>query len=997
MSTLAIVRARPQFASTMIPGLLSFYQIRKALFAQATQIQSVVYALRNAMIQIMKSRIPSVGPFVSSLVSILTDLGARDAAEEAARSHPNTSTSSKRKEADPSVTTAAAAATGGGGDESSDPNKRGKTETHIPKYIDPEHEPANWGFQYADPQYVEERNRHRMMVDERLRQQQQQIIRDFAQIPFQQLSFSHVSPAVMADFVLSNLVYLPPFPPNVPMPSPISSHEPFIKMLLGMPPPPPSSITAPLPAFLTPINTNINNNMMTMVNMNTMGAMPTTSTNPAFPSTFTQQPPHAGGFDPSRPNPSLASMHPVPPSTMASSSASAAVAAPPMFIKPVPLTPSYIAILADQTFSRVIHSEKGSVTGGKHALWANILVKLASMRDLEDYKLTELVDYVAQDFGTRKEIALQLLASEYAKERQANPQNDFSHNDSRYIHLLHRFMEALHKYAGPKDRAVSSLLVESPVLPQYILGMFQKLYCTDQERVTLGLASLRDVILFKGQTEDGGRCLYIILSYASHPDEFVRSPAIRLIANQLLPQPNLTLIILQHATALLVNVDTHLVNAKEEKVDAIMTDGDTNGAPADETMPDVKPETAPTGDQSTTTTTSSDTAPTATTVASSASTPTTTTTTTTAPPEVHVSMLRVQMEMFFALCAKRPELITTLMEAYMNMSNDAKEAVHKLMPPMIKTIGMASPLLLNLIREVPKPAETFALHIIRILTDAGAEKPSPDLVAAVKTLHKRSPDARFLVPLIPGLEKAEVLPLLAKVSSTLPGDALKPLIQRMARPGNCALSPAELLVALHTMDIKEVPLKKQLEVVGFCLDLQHIYKQDVMAMVLQQLMAIPKTPPLFMRTVIIAMQRFPKMIAFIMSILSRLINKNVWDDERFWQGFVKCAQQSIPHSYPVLLQLPPAALEDLLKRAPEMKSPLSIFAKNKAAALLVPRAILNVLGVNLATPSSSSSSSSSSFSSSTPSSSSSSTLSSSNDNDHQSPDKNVPKQEDVST
>lgn len=91
--------------------------------------------------------------------------------------------------------------------------------------------------------------------------------------------------------------------------------------------------------------------------------------------------------------------------------------------------------------------------------------------------------------------------------------------------------------------------------------------------------------------------------------------------------------------------------------------------------------------------------------------------------------------------------------------------------------------------------------------------------------------------------------------------------------------------------------------IQICLDQKAFIKPEVLAVVLQQLIDISPMPSLLMRTVsgvfyvfltgvkvIQTVQRFPQLMNFILSLLTRLIVKQVWNDKVLWQGFVKCCQ-----------------------------------------------------------------------------------------------------------
>lgn len=47
-----------------------------------------------------------------------------------------------------------------------------------------------------------------------------------------------------------------------------------------------------------------------------------------------------------------------------------------------------------------------------------------------------------------------------------------------------------------------------------------------------------------------------------------------------------------------------------------------------------------------------------------------------------------------------------------------------------------------------------------------------------------------------------------------------------------------------------------------------------------------------------------------------------WKQARIWEGFIKCCQKTRPHSFPLLLQLPPPQLKHVFQTAPELRDGL---------------------------------------------------------------------------
>jgi len=217
------------------------------------------------------------------------------------------------------------------------------------------------------------------------------------------------------------------------------------------------------------------------------------------------------------------------------------------------------------------------------------------------------------------------------------------------------------------------------------------------------------------------------------------------------------------------------------------------------------------------------------------------------------------------------------------------------------------------------------------------------LVTTVRNLYKRIPDARVLVPILTGLDKEEIISYLPKLV-VLPPRLVQTFILRLIKDAPNPITPEQLLIALHQLDTTKdnhVPLKKAIDAIQICLEKREVYKQEVLAVVLQQLSDITPIPSLFVRTVIQAYGKFPKLVAFVITILSKLISKQVWADKRLWEGFIKCCKITHPHSNGVVLQLPRPQFEDLLQTVPELKEPLMQVARKNSS--LIPRELQPIL------------------------------------------------------
>ncbi|KAH9292804.1 hypothetical protein KI387_042014, partial [Taxus chinensis] len=183
--------------------------------------------------------------------------------------------------------------------------------------------------------------------------------------------------------------------------------------------------------------------------------------------------------------------------------------------------------------------------------------------------------------------------------------------------------------------------------------------------------------------------------------------------------------------------------------------------------------------------------------------------------------------------------------------------------------------------------------------------------------------------------------------------ALARILQGSAHTGP-ALTPAEVLIAIHGIDPERdaIPLKKVTDACTACFEQRDVFTQQVLAKVLNQLISdsnwyllfvqVEQTPLplLFMRTVIQAIGAFPSLVEFIMEILSRLVSKQIWRFPKLWVGFLKCAYQTKPHSFHVLLQLPAAQLENALNKNSVLRAPLITHANNPNIRSTLPRSTL---------------------------------------------------------
>ena len=287
-------------------------------------------------------------------------------------------------------------------------------------------------------------------------------------------------------------------------------------------------------------------------------------------------------------------------------------------------------------------------------------------------------------------------------------------------------------------------------------------------------------------------------------------------------------------------------------------------------------------------------------------------------------IIRVCLHLYLAILPRSQKLLSYLAEVYTDANGDIKRTILRTLETPIRAIGMESPELLKLVENCTKESDILVTRIIHILTERQA--PTPELVNRVRNLYaKRSADVRFLIPVLNGLTRQEIYAALPKLIKLNPG-VVKEVFNRLLGTANAsitgAMSPADLMIALHNIDNSKCDMKTVIKATGICFQDKNVFSMEVLTIVLQQLMEQKDIPLLLMRTVIQSVALYPNLIGFTMNILQRLIVKQVWKQKMLWEGFIKCCERTKPQSFRVLLQLPPAQLRMLLDSAPDMREPL---------------------------------------------------------------------------
>ncbi|KAG1339102.1 putative symplekin [Cocos nucifera] len=530
------------------------------------------------------------------------------------------------------------------------------------------------------------------------------------------------------------------------------------------------------------------------------------------------------------------------------------VAAAPQYVLPkmtvtnVDLTDEDKDHLQKEAFMRILEAYKQIAISGGSQIHFSLLSHLGIEYPLELDTWELLQKHVLSDYMNHEghELTLRVL---YRLYREAEQDQDFFSSrtaTSVYETFLLTVAEILRDTFPASDKSLSRLLGEVPYLPEGVLKLLERLCSPENERhekdfqsgdrVTQGLSAVWNLILLRPSNRD--RCLQIALQ----------------VANKLFPMPSISQKIEVFADEKLQSVADDIPAVEDIDADGsalgLQKNGDLEKPPAGQQPPPSLPRNELTSDNpSDQNTTSSS-----------------------------ISEAQRCMSLYFALCTKKHSLLRRIFAIYKSIPKAAKQAVHRHIPILVRTIG-SSPELLGIISDPPTGSESLLMQILPIF---------PRIV--------NLPPDKFQA----GLTR---------------------ILQGSPQTGPC-LSPPEVLIAIHGIDPEKdgIPLKKVMDACSACFEQQNVFTQQVLAKVEQ----IP-LPLLFMRTVIQAIGVFPALI---------------WKYPKLWVGFLKCAIQTKPQSFSVLLQL-----ENALIRNPMLRAPLAEHANQPNIRSTLPRSTLVVLGL----------------------------------------------------
>lgn len=299
------------------------------------------------------------------------------------------------------------------------------------------------------------------------------------------------------------------------------------------------------------------------------------------------------------------------------------------------------------------------------------------------------------------------------------------------------------------------------------------------------------------------------------------------------------------------------------------------------------------------------------------------------------------MEAYLSMCTIEPIHFLKIFPFYTAVSNQIQKDMLTLMDPYIRRVLREQEQeFINVLSNIPYHAEALLPKILTIIVDTIPV--SVQLLTFIRKLftERSHLDARYLIPILHAIDKLDMLFYIPKWIQLLDGQPkqallFRELMIRMMSP-ICigSLTPIEMLIGIHTSEGQQgVDLKQVLEAVNICFSMPEVFKQDILAAAIQQLVEKIPLPTLLIRSIILSLNLYHSLTPFIISILSRLIAKKIWIHPQLWEGFIRCCHLIQPASLPILIQLPLPQIKDLLVQCPDLKIPMKNYLQQQPPSL----------------------------------------------------------------
>ncbi|KRZ94806.1 Symplekin [Trichinella sp. T8] len=287
--------------------------------------------------------------------------------------------------------------------------------------------------------------------------------------------------------------------------------------------------------------------------------------------------------------------------------------------------------------------------------------------------------------------------------------------------------------------------------------------------------------------------------------------------------------------------------------------------------------------------------------------------------------VRICFRVYCHLLPQQVDFLQLLPDVYVACGVNVKHLINTYLSKPIKQSSIPVNDIVELVKQCPRNAEALIPRILEHWLDKNSL--NAELVIAVWTLYtKRRPDVRFLVPILPALNKEQFISLLPKLIR-LPAQIIKMITGKVvcsSSGSKTVITADELWLEMCELEVtNENDFTQLLNLFGVLLQNKHMFRSDLLSGIIKQISERQVVPAIFFHTIPLLLEVQASLDNLIGSILQKFVTKQIWKQgEDVWQAFVQCSSKLKIHGYAALLQLPASQLRNAIETCPELRQDL---------------------------------------------------------------------------
>ncbi|KRX26731.1 Symplekin [Trichinella nelsoni] len=293
--------------------------------------------------------------------------------------------------------------------------------------------------------------------------------------------------------------------------------------------------------------------------------------------------------------------------------------------------------------------------------------------------------------------------------------------------------------------------------------------------------------------------------------------------------------------------------------------------------------------------------------------------------------VRICFRVYCHLLPQQVDFLQLLPDVYVACGVNVKRLINTYLSKPIKQSSIPVNDIVELVKQCPRNAEALIPRILEPWLDKNSL--NAELVNAVWTLYtKRRPDVRFLVPILPALNKEQFISLLPKLIR-LPAQIFKMITGKVVCSSSglkTVITADELWLEMCELEVtNENDSTQLLNLFGVLLQNKHMFSSDLLSGIIKQISERQVVPAIFFHTIPLLLEAQASLENLIGSILQKFVTKQIWKQGKdVWQAFVQCSSKLKIHGYAALLQLPASKLRNAIETCPELRQDLLKHVEN---------------------------------------------------------------------